>query len=100
MLSMAEHFGKRRLATADRTQVRVLMVDPDGLVPDDDPVRAVWSFVERLALSAFYEPIKSVEGNPGLPAIDPKILMALWIYATLDGIGSALDLALLCELHA
>jgi transposase len=100
MLSMAEHFGKRRLATADRTQVRVLMVDPDGLVPDDDPVRAVWSFVERLDLSAFYDPIKAFEGSPGRPPIDPKILMALWIQATLDGIGSAREVARMCEMHA
>ena len=100
MLSMAEHFGKRRLATADRTQVRVLMVDPDQLVPDDDPVRAVWIFVERLDLSAFYEPIKAVEGRAGRPPIDPKILMALWIQATLDGIGSAREVARMCEMHA
>src|SRR5437763_326372 len=89
MLSMTKRSGKRRIAEADRTQVRVLMVDPDGLVPDDDPVRAVWSFVERLDLSAFYEPIKAFEGTAGRPPIDLKILMALWIQATLDGIGSA-----------
>jgi transposase len=100
MLSMSEQPRKRRLATADRTQVRVLMVDPDHLVPDDDPVRAVWMFVERLDLSAFYEPIKAVEGGAGRPPIDPKILMALWIQATLDGIGSARELARMCEMHA
>src|SRR5205085_10042540 len=100
MLSMTKRSGKRRLAEADRTQVRVLMVDPDGLVPDDDPVRAVWSFVERLDLSAFYEPIKAFEGTPGRPPIDPKILMALWIQATLDGIGSAREVARMCEMHA
>jgi transposase len=56
--------------------------------------------VERLDLSAFYEPIKSVEGRPGRPPIDPKILMALWIQATLDGIGSAREVARMCEMHA
>src|SRR4051794_6601962 len=100
MLSMSEQPRKRRLATADRTQVRILMVDPDRLVPDDDPVRAVWMFVERLDLSAFYEPIKAVEGGAGRPPIDPKILMALWIQATLDGIGSAREVARMCEMHA
>ena len=97
---MTKRSGKRRLAEADRTQVRVLMVDPDGLVADDDPVRAVWSFVERLDLSAFYEPIKAFEGTAGRPPIDPKILMALWIQATLDGIGSAREVARMCEMHA
>src|SRR5438067_9525390 len=100
MRSMSEQRGKRRLATADRTQVRVVMVDPERLVPDDDPVRAVWAFVERLDLGAFYDPIKAVEGRAGRPPIDPKILMALWIQATLDGIGSAREVARMCEMHA
>jgi len=89
-----------RLAEADRSQVRVMVVDPDRLVPEDDQVRAVWRFVEGLDLGAFYDQVKSVEGEPGRPPIDPKILMALWIQGTLDGIGSAREIARLCEMHA
>jgi len=40
-----------------------------------------------------------VEGHAGRTPIDPKILMALWLYATLDGVGSARQLAHLCEEH-
>lgn len=72
-------------------------MDLDRLVADDDRVRNVWDFVERLDLSPFYRLIQAVEGEAGRPAIDPKILLALWIQATLDGIGSARELARLCE---
>jgi len=74
-------------------------MDLDMLVADDDPVRSVWAFVEGLNLSGFYSQIKAVEGEPGRPAIDPRILLALWIQATLDGVGSAREIARLCELH-
>jgi len=77
-----------------------MVVDPDRLVPENDQVRAVWRFVESLDLGAFYDQVKAVEGEPGRPPIDPKILMALWIQGTLDGIGSAREIARLCEMHA
>lgn len=89
-----------RLAEADRSQVRVMVMDPDRLVPEDDSVRAVWRFVESLDLSAFYDQVKAFKGEPGRPPIDPRILMALWIQGTLDGIGSAREIARLCEMHA
>ena len=89
-----------RLAEADRSQVRVMVVDPNQLVPEDDQVRAVWKFVESLDLSAFYDQVKALKGEPGRPPIDPRILMALWIQGTLDGIGSAREIARLCEMHA
>jgi Transposase and inactivated derivatives len=97
---MNERQKTPRLAEADRSQVRVMVMDPDRLVPEDDRVRAVWKFVVGLDLSAFYEQIKAVKGEPGRPPIDPKILMALWIQGTLDGIGSAREIARLCEMHA
>jgi uncharacterized protein with HEPN domain/transposase len=88
-----------RLQEADRSQLRLIPTDLERLVADDDPVRSVWAFVEGLDLSGFHALVKSVEGEPGRPAIDPKILMALWIQATLDGIGSAREVARLCEMH-
>jgi len=50
-------------------------------------------------LSPLYEAIRSVEGRAGRPPIDPAILMALWLYATIDGVGSARALGRLCEEH-
>jgi len=43
--------------------------------------------------------IAAVEGRPGRDTIDPKILMALWLYATIDGVGSARKLDVLCKHH-
>jgi len=97
---MTEKQRTLRLAQADRSQVRLMVMDMNRLVPEDDSVRAVWRFVESLDLSAFYDQVKAVKGEPGRPPIDPKILMALWIQGTLDGIGSAREIARLCEMHA
>jgi transposase len=57
----------------------------------------VWQYVQGLDLSPLYERIKSVERRPGHPAIDPALLMTLWLYATLRGIGSARELARRCD---
>jgi transposase len=85
--------------TAQRNQIALRPVDLEATVGPDHPVRNVWAFVERLDLSALYAQIGSVEGAAGRPAIDPKILMALWLYATLDGVGSAREIERLTEVH-
>jgi len=90
---------KPRLLEAERSQFRLVSTDLEGLVAETDQVRSVWAFVVALNLSGFYAQIKAVEGEAGRPPIDPKILLALWIQATLDGIGSARELARLCEMH-
>lgn len=88
-----------RMLTAQRNQIALRPVDLEATVGPDHPVRNVWAFVERLDLSALYAEIGSVEGAAGRPAIDPKILMALWLYATLDGVGSAREIERLTEVH-
>ena len=88
-----------RLRTAERRQVALRAVCLEDLVPTDHRVRLVWQFVEGLDLSALYAAIKAVEGQPGHPPADPRILLALWLYATVEGVGSARALARLCETH-
>lgn len=88
-----------RIRRAERRQTGFELVDLESLVVDDHPVRAVWSFVEGLDLQTFYDRIKARGEIPGRPATDPRILLALWLYATADGIGSARALARLCEHH-
>lgn len=88
--------GALRLLTAERRQMMLRVVDLDGLVAADDTVRDVWAFVEGLDLGPLYAAITAREGEPGRPAIDPKILMALWLYATLRGVGSARAVERLC----
>ena len=47
------------------------------------------AYVESLDLSELYRQIRAVEGHVGRDPIDPKILVALWLFATTDGVGSA-----------
>jgi transposase len=86
-----------RLATAVRTQVSWDMVCLDDFLVADHRARQVWEYVEQCDLSPLYERVRAVEGEAGRAAIDPAILMALWLYATLEGIGSARLLDRLCE---
>lgn len=82
-----------------REQLQWSPVDLESLVPQGHVARAIWGFLEELDLSAFYGPIKAVANRPGRPATDPQVLLALWLLATADGIGSARRLARLCEEH-
>jgi len=74
-------------------------VDLEGLLPEDHRARIVWAYVEGLDLTPLYQPIQAVEGEAGRPATDPKILLALWLYATLEGVGAARALDRLCTTH-
>jgi transposase len=74
-------------------------MDLDRMLAEDHAARAVWDYVERLDLGRFYEVIRSREGSAGRPANDPKVYLALWIYATLDGVGSAREIERLTREH-
>jgi len=82
---------------ANRRQIEYRVVDLDSTLPQDHRARVVWDFVLGMDLTELYGAIQSVVGGPGRPAADPKILMALWLYATLEDIGSARLLARLCQ---
>lgn len=95
----AEESGAPRVLKAERLQVEMRPYHLDALVPLDHRARAIWLAVERLDLGRFYEGIAARGSDPGRPAIDPKILVALWLYATSEGVGSAREVARLCEAH-
>ena len=76
------------------------MIDLDGLLPADHRARLVWSFVESLDLSPLYDQVLSREGEAGRPAADPAVLLSLWLYATLEGVGSARELERLAQSEA
>jgi transposase len=91
--------GSPRLKRANREQALLLPMHFDTLIPEDHEARAVWEFVNRLDLKPLEQTIRSVEGHAGRSATDPAIFLALWLYATLDGVGSARHLEELCENH-
>jgi transposase len=79
--------------------VELTPTDLETLLPPGHAARLVWRFVEGLNLTAFYAVIKAREGGPGRTPIDPKILVAVWLYATIDGVGSAREVDRLCYAH-
>ena len=91
--------GTPRLQCPDRQQAVMSWDTLDERLPEDHQARLVWAYVESADLSLLYEKIKAVEGWAGRRAIEPKILLALWLYATLDGVGSAREIDRLCKQH-
>lgn len=95
----AEVRGAPRLREPERTQISMQVAALDDLVSEDHPVRAVWAFVGGLDLSALQDAIKAREGQPGHPPAAPELMLALWLWATVDGVGSARQLDRLCRDH-
>ena len=88
-----------RLRLARRDQMTFRCESLDQLLPPEHMVRTVWAFTLQLDLTPLYATIKAVEGHVGNTPIDPRILFALWLYATLDGVGSARELERLTTSH-
>src|SRR6266702_4284548 len=86
-----------RVQRPERMQIKWQPVALDQMVPGDHRVRVVWRYVESLDLSALYAKIRAVEGQAGRDAVDPRILLALWMFATIEGVSSARQLDRLCE---
>ena len=92
-----EKSTKARVIEANRSQLGWGMIDLEAELPADHMARLVWEFTGTLDLSAFYAKIKSRDDHPGRPAADPRVLLSLWLLATIEGIGSARALARLVE---
>lgn len=88
-----------RLRRPDRQQTLLEPVNLDERLPADHRARVVWAFVKKLDLRKFEEPLANRGSTPGRSAIDPALLVALWLYATIDNVGSARRLARLCREH-
>jgi transposase len=92
--------GPKRLRHAVRDQIEFKECSLDELLSEEHEARVVWEYVCGLDLSALYAPIQAVEQGPGQAPADPRILMTLWLYATLRSVGSARELNRLCQHHA
>jgi transposase len=95
----AERLDPLRLRRVNRDQVTPVPARLADLLPPDHLARLIWEAIVRLDLTAFYEPIVVVEGGAGQAATDPQILVALWTYATSQGVTSARELDRLCVEH-
>jgi transposase len=88
-----------KIVTADRSQLAWDMVDLEGLLAADHRARVVWAFALTLDLDPLYAAIKSREGESGRPRSDPRVLLALWLYATIEGVGSAREVDRLSQME-
>lgn len=88
-----------RCLRPDRDQMFWESVYLDELLPADHAARTVWEVTGRLDLSFFYDGIKVRGDQAGRSATDPRMLLALWLYATIDGVGSGRELERLCHCH-
>ena len=84
--------GKARVVVANRAQLSWDLINPEGWLAPDHRARLVVGFVETLDLTVLYDRIEAREGTAGRPAADPAVLFALWLLATMDGVGSAREL--------
>lgn len=91
--------GRPRLVQPIRNQIEMTLVSLDQLIPEDHKVRLVWQYIEKLDFTEFLKPINSVEGSRGRPAMDPKVLLALWLYATIEGICHGRVIEQYCREH-
>jgi transposase len=83
-----------------RNQVTFQQCSLDELLPEEHEARIVWEYVCGLNLLELLQRIQAVDDGPGRSPADPRILVALWLYATLRGVGSARELNRLCQYHA
>jgi transposase len=88
--------NRARVQRPERRQIELRMHSLDQLIPADHRVRIVWRFVESLDLTPLYEQIRALEEHAGRPPIDPRILMALWLFATIEGISSGREIDRRC----
>lgn len=85
-----------RMKSPNRSQFDPNPKRIDELIPPDHPARLIWELVQELDLTLLYAEIKAVEGHAGRPPIDPRVLVALWLYATEEGVGKARELFRRC----
>lgn len=76
-----------RLRSPQRDQAPKDWPTLDRMLEPDHEVRTVWAAVCKLDLCGWLGEIKAVEGHVGRNATDPRLLLALWVYATVKGIG-------------
>jgi transposase len=88
-----------RLRRPDRRQTFLEPVNLDERVAADHRVRVVWAVVEKLDLTRFSDGLVNRGSTPGRSAADPALLVALWLYATIENVGSARRLDRLCREH-
>jgi len=88
-----------RLRRPNREQMLMRPCSLDELLPDGHDARLIWELVQTWDLSQFLDKIQARGEAPGRAATDPRLLIALWLYAATQGVAGGRELARLCEQH-
>ena len=91
--------SKRRVNSPVRNQVVMRNSSLEDMLPEDHRARSIWDYVQKLDLTLIFEKILVCQGGVGRSATDPYLLLALWIYAIVEGIGSARVIERYCSEH-
>ena len=83
-----EQRGRARLKSAERSQVEMQFLSLDQWLDKGHRARVVWQYAESVDLTELYDLIKASDDSVGRDAIDPRILFALWLLATIEGFTS------------
>lgn len=94
---LQEKQAAKRLKAVDRSQIFLRPIDIEKFIEADHPARGILAMVNRLDLTSLEAKIKAVEGRAGQSSLNPRLLMALWIYGYSEGISSARELSRMCE---
>ena len=78
-----------RLKKPNRDQLVMSVVDLERLIPAEHLARAIDSLVKELPDTELLASNKSFEGQAGRPRTDPRMLVAIWVYAYSQGMGEA-----------
>lgn len=92
--------GSARLRQPVRDEVTLQVCDLDLLLDEEHPARLIWAYAAKVDLGDLEAAVKSREGGAGMPQTSLHLLLALWLYAMTRGVGSARELARLCQSEA
>ncbi len=91
--------GRPRFEPINRQQMVLRTVDVEQLLEPDHLARAIWEMTGRLDLASYTVEVRAVEGAAGRSPKDPRLLIALWIYAYSERVSSAREVERRCGYH-
>ena len=86
-----------KLRRPDRRQVVLRSIEVEHLVDARHRVRAIWELTGRLDPRPFATQLRTQKNLGGRSAWDPRLLVAIWIWAYSEAISSAREIERQCE---
>ncbi len=88
-----------RINRPERLQGEYRSESLDQRLDADHPARLIWAYVEGLDLSELFERVRAVDGVAGRNATDFRVVFALLLWASIDGVASAREIDRLSQNH-